>query len=391
MPAYRLHLDEPPPFARLLLAAAAVLCASGCAREEPATPEDVRPVRATVAAVTAGSVGATYSGVVRARYESKLGFQAAGRIAARLVELGSPVRRGQALMRLDPAQQTLHVAASVAEVDAARSRLAQNRVDVERTEQLLARNFASQAELDQQRLALAEAESQLRSSLARQQINVNQRGYTELVADRDGVVAALHAESGQVVSAGQPVVTLAGDGEREVVVSIAESRVDELRTAGDLRVSLWAHPERSYEGRLRELAPDTDEVTRTYSARISVKDPDRALMLGRTASVFAPDVGATRAIRLPLTAVHDRGGRPTVWVIDPTTSRVATREVVLGAMQDDAVLISAGLAGGETVVTAGVHMLHAGQRVQAPVGSPAAVAIATPDAATPTGVAGARP
>lgn len=351
------------PLTMTLLAVA--LAIAGCSRPAPPAHEDVRPVRSTVVGTTEGSVGATWSGVVQARYESKLGFQTAGKVVARLVEVGSTVKRGQALMRLDPAQQALQVVASGAEVEAARSRVAQNRVDVERTTALLARNFASQAELDQQRLMLAEAESQLKSALARQQINVNQRGWTELLADRDGVVVAITAEAGQVVGAGQQVLTLAGAGEREVVVSIAESRVDELRRAQSLRVTLWASPEHGYDGVLRELAPDTDELTRTYSARIAVKDADRALMLGMTASVFAPDVGGSSAIRLPLTAIHHKDGRAYVWTVDPVSARVAMREVVLGAMQDDAVIVAGGLSGGETVVTAGVHMLHAGQRVQA--------------------------
>jgi RND family efflux transporter MFP subunit len=280
-------------------------------------------------------------------------------------------------MRLDPQQQMLHVAAASADVDAARSRVVQQRVEVQRSEQLLARNFASQAELDQHRLMLAEAESQLRSALARQQINVNQRGYTELVADRDGVVTALGAEAGQVVSAGQQVVTLAGAGEREVVVSIPESRVDELRRATRLQVSLWAHPDRRYAGTLRELAPDTDRVTRTYSARIAVKDADAELRLGMTASVHALDVEGTNAIRLPLTAILDRQGQPHVWVVDASTSRVASRAVQLGAAQNDAVIVTAGLADGEAVVTAGVHMLHPGQRVKAAAGAERVAAAAS--------------
>ena len=355
----------------------AALLAGGCGQKKEPAHEEVRPVRSIIAGNSSGSVGATYSGQVQARYESKLGFQASGRIVARLVEIGSHVKRGQPLMRLDPAQESLQVVAAVASVDAARSRVAQNRVDLQRTEQLLARKFASQAEVDQQRLALAESESQLKSAMAQQQIRVNQRGYTELLADRDGVVAAINAEAGQVVSAGQQVVTLAADGEREVLVSVPESRVDELRRAKALQVSLWAQPGRRYEGALRELAPDADSVTRTYSARIAVKDADRALMLGMTASVFLPDVEGASAIRLPLTAIHHRDGQPVVWVIDAASGRVAPRPVALGSAQNDSVLVAHGLQGGETVVTAGVHMLHEGQKVKL--------------AAAPSGTAGAQP
>lgn len=338
--------------------------AAGCDRPEPSPFAEIRPVMSTVVRASRGSVGATFSGEILARYESRLGFQVSGRIVARLVEVGAHVKRGQPLMRLDPAQEALHLAAASAEVDAARSRAAQNRVDLERTEQLHARKFASQAEVDQQRLALAQAEAQLAAALAQQQIKRNQHGYTTLEADRDGVVTAIGAEAGQVVAAGQAILTVAGDGEREVRVSIPESRVDELRRAQRLSVSVWAQPGRTYAGALRELAPDTDSITRTYSARISVRNADGALRLGMTASVFAPDVQGASAIRLPLTAIYDKDGRPLVWVVDAKTSQVATREVTLGAVQSDSVLVTSGLAGGETVVTAGVHMLHPGQRVK---------------------------
>jgi membrane fusion protein, multidrug efflux system len=349
---------------RTLCALIALAALAACGAKKPAAPEDIRPVQSQVVGASDGSVGASWSGVVQARYESKLGFQTSGRIVARLVDVGSVVKRGQPLARLDPAQETLHVVAAGADVDAARSRVAQNRTDLERTEALLARSFASQAEVDQARLALQQSESQLRSALAQQAIKVNQRGYTELVADRDGVVSAIGAESGQVVSPGQVIVTLAAAGEREVVVSIAESRVDELREAKSLRIGVWAQPGKTYQGALRELAPDTDSVTRTYSARIAVKDADAALRLGMTATVFAPDVEGQRAIRLPLTAVLHKDRQALVWIVDGQTSKVATRPVQLGGAQGDSVIVTSGLQGGETVVTAGVHMLFAGQKVK---------------------------
>jgi membrane fusion protein, multidrug efflux system len=349
-------------FALSMLALAVLI--TGCGHKDEVAYDEVRPVRSMVVGTSNGSVGATWSGEIQARYESNLGFQTSGRIVARLVEVGGAVKRGQPLMRLDPAQETLHVVAAGADVDAAQSRVAQNRVDLQRTEALLARNFASQAEVDQQRLALAQSESQLKTALAQQQIKINQRGYTTLTADRDGVVTAVHAEAGQVVSPGLAVVTVAADGEREVVVSIAESRVDELKRARSLQVSVWAQPDKSYAGVLRELAPDTDSVTRTYSARISVKQPDAALRLGMTASVFAADVAGSTAIRLPLTAIYNKDGQPLVWVLDPKTSQVHTRAVQLGAAHNDHVLVTGGLANGETVVTAGVHMLQAGQQVR---------------------------
>lgn len=342
-----------------LLALAAL--AGGCGRKPPPAPMEVRPVRSMVVSTSDAAAGATYAGQVMARHESKLGFQTSGKVVARLVEVGSTVKRGQPLMRLDPAQESLQLASANAQVDGAQSRVDELRIELRRTEQLLARQFASQAELDKQRAALAEAESHLESSRAQREIRLNQRGYTELRADRDGVVTALHAEAGQVVSPGQAVVHVAAHGEREVLVSVPESRVHELREAKALQVSVWARPGKRYVGVLRELAPDTDSVTRTYSARISVKDADAALMLGMTAAVHAPEAGRASAIRLPLAAVHDRDGQPLVWVVHH--NQVSARPVTLAGTARDSVLVAAGLADGERVVTAGAHLLHEGQLV----------------------------
>ncbi|KAB0603812.1 efflux RND transporter periplasmic adaptor subunit [Cupriavidus pauculus] len=350
-----------------IIAAASLLAA--CTEKPASEPSDVRPVRTVVVGRSNGTIGANYSGEIRARYESQLGFRTAGKIVARMVEVGSHVKRGQPLLQLDPTQEALQVAAAGADADAARSRVAQARVDVKRTEQLLAQNFASQAELDQQRLVLSQAEAQLRSAQARQQLNANMRGFTTLVADRDGVVSAINAEAGQVVAAGQSIVTVAADGEREVSISVPESRVDELRKAQRLTITVWAHPEKSWNGKLRELAPDADSVTRTYSARISILDADAdadpsLLRLGMTASVMVPDTDGSAALRVPLTAVVDHERSRQVWVVDPKTSRVSAREVKLGAAQNDSVMVVSGLTAGETVVSAGVHMLQPGQQVK---------------------------
>ena len=346
----------------VILVAAALV--AGCSSHSAEKHEDIRPVRSLAVGATAGSVGATYPGEIRARHESKLGFRTGGKISQRLVDVGSRVKPGQVLMRLDPEQEQLHTIAVTAQVDGARSRVTQDRIDLERTQSLFARKFASAAELDHAKLALAESESKLANAVAQQKIASNQRAYTEIVADRAGVVTAVNGEVGQVVASGSPMVVVAADGEREVAVSIPEARIAEIKTAQRMTVSLWANPNKTYLAKLRELSPDTDEVTRTYAARVTIQDPDAAVHLGMTATVFTPDIEGKQAIRLPLTAIHDTDGKPKVWIVDPSTSRVSPRAVKLGAAQKDTVLIAEGLKTGDIVVTAGVNQLNSGQKVK---------------------------
>lgn len=336
---------------------------SACTPQDLVAPEAPRPVRTLVAGATNSSTTSAYSGEVRARYENSHSFRTSGKVLARLVEVGSHVKAGQVLMRLDTAQETLQITTSDADVEASRSRIAKLQLDITRTDALLARKFASQAELDSLKLALDEAQAGLKMALARQQISVNQRSFSELRAERAGIVTAISAEAGQVVGAGQPVLTVAADGEREVVVSVPESRVDELRQAKDMQVSVWALPGKRYKAVLRELAPDTDTVTRTYSARVAITNSDAALRLGMTAVVNLVDTETSSAIRLPLTAVYNKTGDALVWVLDAKTAQVSARKVVLGGAQNDSVWIKEGLSSGETVVTAGANLLVEGQKV----------------------------
>lgn len=368
---------RPAPFmpARTLAAGALVgafcLGLAGCGENKAAQQPDVRPVRAITVGRSADSVSASYSGEIRARYESKLGFKVSGKVIARLVEVGSHVVPGQVLLRLDPQDAALSAAAAQADTEAARIKLNQNRIDLERGERLFRENFISKSALDQYKLAYETALLQHQSAQAQQQLSLNQRAYTALAADRAGVVTAIDVEAGHVVSAGQTVLTLAADGERELLVSVPESRVEELRNARDMTVTTWADPQRPYVATLRELAPDTDKATRTYAARIAIRKPDAALRLGMTASVQIPNIQEGEAIRVPLSAIDDKTGEPLVWVVDPRTSTVSTRPVKLAAARKDSVIVAQGLNEGDVVVTAGVHMLHAGQNVT--VLQPAAV------------------
>lgn len=331
----------------LLLAVATALAACG---KTETRYEDVRPVRTVVVKPDGIATTASYSGEVRARREAQLGFRLAGQVVERYVELGQTVKAGQPLLRLDGRDVALQQASAKSQFDKAR-------MDYERAQQLRGQGFVSQTNVDAAKVAFDAARSQYN-------LSSNQGGYTVLKAERAGVVTAINAEVGQVVAAGTPVVKIAEQGEREVVVSVPESRVEELRKAASLTVELWALPGKRYVGKLRELAPDTDPITRTYAARVSVVEADEAMRLGMTANVRLPGDESLSGFTLPLTAIYDRDGQPKVWVVDGKTSRVSARPVQLAGVRNDVVLVAGGLKAGETVVTAGAHLLHANQLVR---------------------------
>lgn len=343
----------------LFFALAGGMLLGGCSEQAPKA-EDIRPVRVMTVAPAGAEAVVELAGDIQPRYESRLGFRVGGKIIARRVEVGSSVKRGQVLMQLDGADLQLAQAQARAAVSAADSQLALARAELERYRELRQKNFVSQALLDGKEAAYKAALASHEQATAGLKVQVNQSSYTSLFADADGVVTALDAEVGQVVSAGTPVVRIARSGEKEVRVSIPEDQVARLRRVSKLTVRTWAHPEVAIEGRLRELAPSADPATRTFAARISLPKAGEDVRLGMTATVsFASE--APPGIRLPMTALVSHKDATAVWIVEQGQVRLRPIQVA-GAIGNE-IMVLAGLEPGQVVVTAGVNLLRDGQKV----------------------------
>src|SRR5262245_5524691 len=269
-----------------LLAALALLpLVAACqdlAASTPATPE--RPVQVQRVTLSTSTAAREFVGVVRARYETDLGFRVAGKIVTRIVNVGDRVRAGDVVARLDPQDLRLQVESAEAEFSAASSNLAQAVADFERYTTLRARGYASVADFDRKKWTKDEAEGRLERTRRALDLARNQLGYTDLKADADGVITATMAEPGQVVAVGQAVARLAHRGEKEAVVALPETWLGEARKA-NASVRLWSDRERSFDATLRELSPQADPATRTYAARFTIRDADDTVAFGMTATV----------------------------------------------------------------------------------------------------------
>ncbi|MCT9118772.1 efflux RND transporter periplasmic adaptor subunit [Cupriavidus gilardii] len=366
----------------------ALLVLGGCSREPERAP-DVRPVRLLQLQSATGESAYEFSGDVRPRIESRLGFRVGGKIAARLVDVGATVRRGQPLARLDPTDLNLAEQGSRAQYEAARTDRDLAAADLKRYNDLFAKGFISAAEQNRRQASYEAAAARLRQAEAALREQSNQTGYTVLASDADGVVTAIDAEVGQVVSAGQSVVRVAQTAEKEVAIGLPEDQVDWLRDIRDVSVRTWAEPERRLPGRVREIAAAADPVTRTYAARITVPNPPADLKFGMTAMVTFVRTGASPAVRVPLTALLQQQGSNQVWVYDSAAGTVQPVAVTLGQPIGNEVEVSSGLRPGQTIVTAGVHLLKPGQKVRplqavAPASAPVpAAAPANPPASAP--------
>lgn len=343
-----------------LIVASAVLLAA-CSKP-PEKTDDVRPVRAIVLHGSDVDINAEFSGEVRARYQSQLGFRVPGKIVSRKIEVGSVVRKGQVLMALDPQDLRLGQAQAQAALRATETSRDLAQADVKRYRELRAQNFVAQAVLDEKEATLRAAEAQVEAARAAWREQANQAGYASLVADTDGVVTQVAAEAGQVVAAGAPVVTVARTDEKEVVFGVPEDRVDALRKVADVRVRLWAAPGKAAAARIREVSPVADPATRTYAFKATVPPALAQAKLGMTAVVQFTAKSAQPKIKVPLSALFHERNATSVWVVEQGAVKLVP-VTVLAADGNDLVL-EGGVRAGQTVVTAGVHLLKPGQKVR---------------------------
>lgn len=319
---------------------------TGCGKEAASSPAKMpRPASTLVVGASDADVAVVYSGEVRARHEATLGFRIPGKLIERSVDMGAQVKRGQVLARLDAGDTALQVSASDAQLQLAEA-------DIKRQRELRAKGFVSQAALDAKEAALKAAAAQ--AGLAR-----NQSSYTSLRAEQDGVVSATLAEVGQVVAAGQAVVRLAQRGEREVAIAIPEARYSEAKLGMPAQIEVAGV---SLTGWLRELSPVADAASRTYAARIAFPADKSDVALGMTARVQLQG-NLAQGLRVPLTALFQQGNQTALWIVAADHS-VSLRPVTVAAYRDDGALIASGISAGERIVSAGVHKLTAGDKIQ---------------------------
>jgi multidrug efflux system membrane fusion protein len=354
-------MSAPPPYRRLTFVFSLLLF--GC--KEQHAPESLpRPVRVTAIHFQQISDTAHYSGEIRPRHEAPLSFQVAGRLVKRLADVGDSVKTGQWLATLDPGDYRLGEIGAAAQLAEAEAELAQARKDLRHLGNLKDQELASAAAVERREDQLHAAEARVAAAKANLDSQSRQSGYTELRADHEGVVTAVEAEPGQVLAAGQTVFRLARSGEKEVVISVPENRLNGVRSASSIRVNLWANPDRFYSGRLREISPAADAVLRTFTVKVAVPDADDAVRMGMTATVHVQQSEPKPVARVPLTAITRHQDQPAVWVFDAKTNSVQPRVITIAAFGPENAKLVDGVQEGEQVVTAGVHKLVPGQQVR---------------------------
>ena len=336
------------------------LALAGC-KQEAKAPEPVRPVLSTV--IEPAASGSTVAvGTVQPRYQTNLGFRVLGRLIARPVNVGDLVAEGQTIAAIDPTALELAVQSAKADLSKAEA-LLENAIGTEERKRILIKTDATTKQMvddaEQVRAGAQASTSRARANLAKA---VEQLGYAQVKADFVGVVTAVSAEVGQVVSPGQSVVTVARPDIREAVVDIGADFPVPLTVGLPFTVSLQLLPADQVQGQIREIAPQADSVTRMRRVRIALNDPPESFRLGSTVTARLSS-GHNQVLRVPASAVLRKGAENFVWIVDSTASTVSLRKVALS--DDEAgIRITSGLSAGERIVTAGTHSLKQGQQVR---------------------------
>ncbi|WP_189523843.1 MULTISPECIES: efflux RND transporter periplasmic adaptor subunit [unclassified Mesorhizobium] len=349
------------PVAGLIVAA---LGLAGCSQEKKAEVlEVIRPVKVVEIGEAQTTRQLDYSGSVRARTEMNLGFRIAGKVTERLVDIGQHVNAGDVLARVDPSDYELSVKSAKASVDAAERQVETVDLARKRAEQLYAKNFAPKSQLDQAVLTYDQAvatRDAARSTLAQAQ---NQVRYTDLKASEDGIVTTISADIGQVVGAGTPVMTVAVDGEKEVLIAVPEMDIAGFKPGKEVKASFWSDDALVLDGKVREVAGSADPQSRTFAVRVSLPNDPRVL-LGMTANVEATVGSKAQLVSIPLTAMTEKDGKQIVWTVDRASETVHPRPIRVANFTADGVSVAEGLKQGDVVVAAGTQFMTENLKVK---------------------------
>jgi RND family efflux transporter MFP subunit len=326
------------------------------------TLEPVRAVKVLTVGESTATTDLEFSGEVRARIESNLGFRVAGKVLSRPAEIGQRVKAGQLLAQVDPQDYRASADAAEAQLVAAQINRDVAGADFKRYQDLHVQGFISIAELQRRESAYISAQAQWKQAQAQSSVQGNQSGYTRLLADGAGIVTSLDANAGQVVAAGQSVVRLALDGPRDVVFSVPEDKLGMLKTGDKVKVRQWVDGQ-VLEAVVRDVSASADSVTRTFVAKAALPK-DAAPVLGSTVTVsLGLGKNVAKTLKLPTSALRLEAGTTSVWLLDPNTMTVKAQAIEVNTAEGNDAVVTSGLQNGDQVVLSGVHVLNAGQKV----------------------------
>ncbi len=342
----------------ILAGALSALCA--CSEEQP-TVNPPRPIKYSISHLSSTGEEFVQTGEIRPRFETPISFRLNGQLDFR-AEIGTVVRAGDVVGRLDKTPAEIGMLTARAYLSTAQAGLELAQVTAARNRELFAKNIVSKAQMQEADANLATASAKVEAAQAALANAGQTLAYTELKAGRDGVIAATGANEGQVISAGQMVVTLISEIERDAVFDVPEKLLTLKPKDPEVEVALISDPEIKAAGRVREVTPSADPSTRTYRVKVALDKGAERMPFGAAITGFLR-LSPKRLVSLPASALTHDNGQPAVLVFDATSKTLQYRDVYVERYTDATVMISDGLSDGDVVATAGVNKLRAGEKV----------------------------
>lgn len=331
----------------------------GSAIAAPASSAVVVPVVTVQAGTTA--LGFELDGQIQAQRQATVAAQVGGTVQALLVKAGDAVRAGQALARIDERSASADLSRGDAAVAQAQAQRDNARLNADRTRDLRAKGFVSQAAQDMADTQLKAAQAGLHEAEAARSQAALARGFTTVTAPFDGLVQATLLEAGDLAGPGRPVLTLYAPGALRAVVQVPASRAAAAQAATRLQVQTpegrWVAPVR------HTVLPTTDPVAQTVEWRLDLPAlsgvaPGQSVRVRFEGGPVATSTGTAAALSVPASAVLRRGELTAVYVVQG--SQFVLRAVRSGASRGGAVELLAGVKPGERVAQDAVRAGLAG-------------------------------
>ncbi len=346
---------------RVLVAVALNAALLSSCSEEQTTEKPPRPLRTVT--VQPEEIGETVeqTGEVRPRSETAMSFRIGGHLEFR-AENGASVKAGDIVAKLDRRAGENDVLTARAHLATAKAELELARLNAERTRALFEKNVGSKVQMEQAEASLSTAAAKLAGAEAGLANAQGMLSYSELRAAYDGVISAVGSNAGQVVGAGQMVVNLISDAERDAVFDIPAQFMQMNGYDPVVRVVLISEPSIAAEGKVREITPSADPSTRTYRVKVGLNAAGKVMPFG-AAVRGSVALAQQTMISVPSSAVTKGEIGSAVFVVDRATNTVRVREIKVERYTGPSVLVSGGLAAGELVATAGISKLRDGEKV----------------------------
>jgi RND family efflux transporter MFP subunit len=331
----------------ITFALAALLAACGEAPAPKAAAQSTTPVETAAIEIRDIELTTSAEAVIEAVRQSTVSAQIAGRIVELRFDVGDFVKKGEVIARIDERAVTQAEAASVAQVREAQAALANARAQYERSKQLLAQKFISQAALDQTEAAYKAAQARVSALLAGAGAAATERSFATVVAPYSGVVSARLVELGEMATPGRPLMTGFDPSTLRVVATVPQAQVAAIRALGKARIEVPSVG-RWVDVKSMTIVPSADPRTHTTQVRLELPDNVRGVYPGVYARAHFV-IGSAPRLLVPRAAVLRRSEVTAVYVVDEQ-GRARLRQVRLGSAGDETLVeVLAGLQPGERV------------------------------------------